>query len=147
MLAGGVQLDRGLALEALGRLARELGVEPLRAAEGVVAVANAEMLGALRTMTVARGIDPRGYALMPFGGAGPLHATAIAEELGIGRILCPRACGVLSALGLAVAPPRRDATGSFEAAEVERLRARVRVELGSDALPRTVLRAGDRRPA
>ena len=65
---------------------------------------------ALRTMTVARGIDPRGYALLPFGGAGPLHATAIAEELGIERILCPRACGVLSALGLAAAraATRRD---------------------------------------
>jgi N-methylhydantoinase A len=121
-----------LALEALGGLAGELGVEPLRAAEGVVAVANAQMLAALRTMTVARGIDPRGYVLMPFGGAGPLHATAIAEELGITRILCPRACGVLSALGLAAAAPRRDATGSFEAAQVERLRARARAELGSE---------------
>ena len=57
---------------------------------GSIAVADAEMLGALRTLTVARGIDPRGYVLMPFGGAGPLHATAIAEELGIERILCPR---------------------------------------------------------
>ena len=138
VLAGGVALDRGLALEALGGLARELGVEPLRAAEGVVAVANAEMLGALRTMTVARGIDPRGYVLMPFGGAGPLHATAIAEELGIGRILCPRTCGVLSALGLAAAPPRRDATGSFEAAQVERLRARARAELGSEPVQERV---------
>jgi N-methylhydantoinase A len=138
MLAGGVQLNRGLALEALGRLARELGVDPLRAAEGVVAVADAEMLGALRTMTVARGIDPRGYALMPFGGAGPLHATAIAEELGIERILCPRPCGVLSALGLAAAPPRRDATGSFEAAQVERLRARARAELGSEPVAERV---------
>ena len=55
MLAGGVRLDHGLALEALGGLAGELGVEPLRAAEGVIAVANAQMLAALRTMTVARG--------------------------------------------------------------------------------------------
>ncbi len=138
VLAGGVQLDRGLALEALGGLARELGVDPLRAAEGVVAVANAEMLGALRTMTVARGVDPRGYVLMPFGGAGPLHATAIAEELGIERILCPATCGVLSALGLAAAPPRRDATGSFEAAQVERLRARARAELGSEPVAERV---------
>jgi N-methylhydantoinase A len=133
-LAGGVRLDHGLALGALGVLAGELGVEPLRAAEGILAVANAEMLGALRALTVARGIDPRGYVLMPFGGAGPLHATAIAEELGIGRILCPRASGVLSALGLAAAAPRRDATGSFEAAQVERLRARARAELGGDAV-------------
>ncbi len=138
MLAGGVRLDRELALEAFGGLARALGVEPLRAAEGVIAVADAEMLGALRTLTVARGIDPRGYVLMPFGGAGPLHATAIAEELGIERILCPRMCGVLSALGLAAAPPRRDATGSFEAAQVERLRARARSELGSEPVAERV---------
>ena len=66
------------------------------------------MLGALRVMTVQRGIDPRAFALMPFGGAGPLHAAALARELGIERILCPRASGVLCALGLAAAAPRRD---------------------------------------
>jgi N-methylhydantoinase A len=132
VLAGGVRLDHELALAAIGRLADELGVEPLRAAEGIVEVANAEMLRAMRAVTVARGIDPRDYALMAFGGAGPLHATAIAAELGIRRILCPRACGVLSALGLAAAAPRRDATGSFEAAAVGPLRARARAELGSD---------------
>jgi N-methylhydantoinase A len=68
------------------------------------------MLGALRVMTVERGIDPRGFALMPFGGAGPLHAAALADELGMSRILCPRVSGVLSALGLAAAAPRRDAS-------------------------------------
>jgi N-methylhydantoinase A len=132
VLAGGVRLDHDLALAAITGLAGELGVEPLRAAEGIVEVANAEMLAALRAMTVGRGIDPRGYALMPFGGAGPLHATAIAAQLGIERILCPRACGVLSALGLAAAAPRRDATGSFEAAQVECLRERARAALGSE---------------
>jgi N-methylhydantoinase A len=131
-LAGGVRLDRDRALAAITAIAGELGVEPLRAAEGIVDVANAEMLAALRALTVARGIDPRRYVLMPFGGAGPLHATAIAAELGIERILCPPACGVLSALGLAAAAPRRDATGSFEAAQVERLRARARTALGGD---------------
>jgi N-methylhydantoinase A len=132
VLAGGVRLDHELALAAIGRLADELGVEPLRAAEGIVEVANAEMLRAMRAVTVARGIDPRDYTLMAFGGAGPLHATAIAAALGIRRIFCPRACGVLSALGLAAAAPRRDATGSFEAAAVGPLRARARAELGSD---------------
>jgi N-methylhydantoinase A len=57
---------------------------------------------------VERGIDPRRYALLAFGGAGPLHATAIAEELGIATIVCPRASGVLAALGLVVSPRRRD---------------------------------------
>ena len=131
-IAGGVRLRRELALAAVGRLAAELGIEPLRAAQGIVDVADAEMLGALRTVTVARGIDPRRYALLPFGGAGPLHATAIAAQLGITRILCPRACGVLSALGLAVAAPRRDATGSFEAARVGPLLERARAQLGGE---------------
>jgi N-methylhydantoinase A len=107
-LAGGVSLDSGAAERAVGALADELELELLACAEGIVRVAEAEMLGALRLMTVERGIDPRGFALMPFGGAGPLHAAALAEELGIERILCPRASGVLSALGLAAAAPRRD---------------------------------------
>jgi N-methylhydantoinase A len=131
VLAGGVHLQHALAERAVGGLARELGLELRAAAEGIVRVANAEMTGALRAATVARGIDPRRYALMPFGGAGPLHATAIAEELGIERILCPRSAGVLSALGLAAAAPRRDATGSFEAANVSRLLERARSELGA----------------
>jgi N-methylhydantoinase A len=108
-LAGGLALDRRAAEDAVSRLARELGLEPIACAEGIVRVAEAQMLGALRVMSVERGIDPRGFALMPFGGAGPLHAAALARELGIARVLCPRACGVLSALGLAAAAPRRDA--------------------------------------
>ena len=71
-------------------------------------MANAEMIRALRVMTVERGVDPRELALLAFGGAGPLHAAAIAEELGMSRILCPRASGVLAALGLVVSERRRD---------------------------------------
>jgi N-methylhydantoinase A len=107
-LAGGIQLLREPAEAAVGRLAAELGLRLLECAEGIVRVAEAEMLAALRLVTLERGIDPRGLVLMPFGGAGPLHAGAMAEELGISRILCPRTSGVLSALGLAAAPPRRD---------------------------------------
>ena len=66
------------------------------------------MVRALRVVTVERGIDPRRFTLLPFGGAGPMHAAAIAEELGIARIACPRASGVLSALGLIAAGRRRD---------------------------------------
>jgi N-methylhydantoinase A len=66
------------------------------------------MIRALRVVTVQRGIDPRRYALMAFGGAGGLHAAQIADELGIETILCPRASGVLAALGLVVSPRRRD---------------------------------------
>ncbi|MGH2868210.1 MAG: hydantoinase/oxoprolinase family protein [Solirubrobacteraceae bacterium] len=111
-LAGGVELDRAAAERAIAELAAELDLDPLRCAEGIVRVANAEMVRALRVVTVQRGIDPRRYALLAFGGAGGLHAAAIADELGIERILCPRASGVLAALGLVVSPRRRDAQRS-----------------------------------
>ena len=107
-LAGGVALDRDAAQRAVSALATELGLEPLDCAAGIVRVANAEMIRALRVVTVQRGIDPRRYALLAFGGAGPLHAAAIADELGITEIVCPRASGVLAALGLVVSPRRRD---------------------------------------
>ncbi|HEX3688075.1 MAG TPA: hydantoinase/oxoprolinase family protein [Solirubrobacteraceae bacterium] len=107
-LAGGVSLDREAAERAVGELARELALEPAACAEGIIRVANAEMIRALRVVTVQRGIDPRRYALLAFGGAGPLHAAAIAAELGITHIVCPRASGVLAALGLVVSPRRRD---------------------------------------
>jgi N-methylhydantoinase A len=91
------------------------------------------MVRALRVVTVERGVDPRRYALMPFGGAGPMHAAALAEELGMERILCPRASGVLSALGLIASERRRDTartvllsgeelTAERIAAEVQELR-------------------------
>ena len=87
-------------------------------AEGVVRVVNANMARALRVVSVERGIDPRRLALVAFGGAGPLHACALAEELGVERVLVPRASGVLSALGLAVADLRRDYVGrTFEELE------------------------------
>ncbi len=105
-LAGGVALDRAAAERAVEGLASALGLDVLACAEGIVRVANAEMVRALRVMTVQQGIDPRGFALLAFGGAGPLHATAIADELGMTTILCPRASGVLSALGLAAADRR-----------------------------------------
>jgi len=105
-LAGGVALDRAAAQRAVGALASEVGLDLLACAEGIVRVANAEMVRALRVMTVEQGIDPRRFALLAFGGAGPLHAAAIADELGMTTILCPRASGVLSALGLAAADRR-----------------------------------------
>ncbi|HMJ03348.1 MAG TPA: hydantoinase/oxoprolinase family protein [Conexibacter sp.] len=111
-LAGGVALDRTAAERAVGALARELGLDPRVCAEGIVRVANTEMARALRVVTVERGIDPRGHALVAFGGAGPLHAVAIAEELGLDRVIAPRTSGVLAALGLVVAPQRRDAQRS-----------------------------------
>ncbi|MGB9185612.1 MAG: hydantoinase/oxoprolinase family protein [Solirubrobacteraceae bacterium] len=111
-LAGGVALDRDAAQRAVESLAAELHLGPLECAEGIIQVANAEMVRALRVVTVERGIDPRRYALLAFGGAGGLHAAAIADQLGIERIVCPSASGVLAALGLVVSPRRRDAQRS-----------------------------------
>jgi len=102
-LAGGLKLDREAAERALGQ------IDPAH----VVDVVNAEMLRALRVVTVERGHDPRGLALVAFGGAGPLHACALAEELGMGTVLVPEAAGVLSALGLVASDERRDEVRSY----------------------------------
>ncbi len=109
-LGGTVRLDAAAARRAVAALAADLDMSAVACAEGIVRVAESEMLAALRLMSVERGVDPRPFALLPFGGAGPLHATALAEELEIARVLCPRDSGVLSALGLAAAAPRRDAS-------------------------------------
>ena len=102
-LAGGLELDRGAAERALG------GIDPA----AVVAVVNAEMLRALRVVSVERGRDPRELALVAFGGAGPLHACELADELEVRTVLVPRAAGVLSALGLVASEERRDRVRSF----------------------------------
>ncbi len=102
-LAGGLELDREAAERAFE------GIEPAEAIE----VVNAEMLRALRLVSVERGHDPRELSLVAFGGAGPLHACALAEELEIETVLVPEAAGVLSALGLAVADERRDSVRSY----------------------------------
>jgi N-methylhydantoinase A len=107
-LAGGVELDAEAAERAIASLGDELDLDPLSTAAGILRVADQEMVRALRVVTVERGVDPRGFALLPFGGAGPMHAASIAAELGIGQILCPRAGGVLSALGLCASERRRD---------------------------------------
>jgi N-methylhydantoinase A len=107
-LAGGVALDAEVAAAAVDALAGSVGLDRLQTAAGIVRIANQEMVRALRVVTVERGVDPRRFALLPFGGAGPMHAAAIAAELRIGTILCPRAGGVLSALGLCASERRRD---------------------------------------
>src|SRR4051812_31690338 len=133
-LAGGVELDPAAAHEAVARLAGTLDLEPLECARGIVRVANTEMVRALRGMTGERGVDPRRYALLAFGGAGGLHAAAIADELGIDRILCPRAGGVLSALGLAVAERRADARRTVlgRDEDIDALAAEARAALGDE---------------
>ena len=143
-LAGGVELDAAAARAAVERLGRELGLSLEETAAGIVRVASAEMARAVRVMTVERGIDPRDFALLAFGGAGPLHAVAIAAELEMNRVLVPPSSGVLSAVGLIASELRRDLvrsvllsgakfTSGAVAEEVEDLVARGREELaGAD---------------
>jgi N-methylhydantoinase A len=107
-LGGEVILKRELAEVALSGVAERIAMPVTETALGVVAVTNAEMVRALRVISVERGLDPRDFALVAFGGAGPVHACALAEELGITRVLVPRASGVLSALGLAISDLQRD---------------------------------------
>ncbi len=107
-LGGGLVLRRDLAERALAGLGEQLGLDAQRAALGVIRVADTEMVRALRLISVQRGLDPRDFALVAFGGAGGLHACALAEELGCGTVLVPKAAGVLSALGLAISEVRHD---------------------------------------
>jgi N-methylhydantoinase A len=107
-LGGEVVLQRELSEKALSSLGEKLGLDAQEAALGIVRVANAEMVRALRVISVERGLDPREFALLAFGGAGGMHACALAEELGMETVLVPRAGGVLSALGLAISDLRHD---------------------------------------
>ena len=106
-LGGGMSLDASAAQAAVARIGAALGVDAVSAAAGIVRVANEHMARALRVMSVARGVDPRGLTLACFGGAGGLHVCALAEALGMRRALVPVHAGVLSALGMLVARPAR----------------------------------------
>ena len=103
-LGGDMAIREELAARAIGQLADELGMDAPATAEGILRVVEAQMAKALRVVSVEKGRDPRGFTLVPFGGAGPLHQGALAAELGCRRVLVPPNPGVLSALGLLAAP-------------------------------------------
>jgi len=110
-LGDGLRLDETAARTACDRIVAESDLDdPVAAARGIYRVANERMARALRTVTVQEGHDPGAFALVAFGGAGPMHAAALAERLGIERIRVPLANGVLSALGLLAADERHDAS-------------------------------------
>jgi N-methylhydantoinase A len=113
LLGGRMALDPEPARAAIAALAETLGLSPAETARGIITVVNAGMARALRLMTVRRGVDPAGLALLAFGGAGPLHAGALARELGIPRIIVPPAPGILCALGLLVEDLRVDAVRTW----------------------------------
>jgi N-methylhydantoinase A len=105
---GAVTIDRRAGERALDALAAEIGLSRLRTAWGIHDVVNENMASAARVHIAERGRDPRDYALLCTGGAGPVHAYYVAAKLGIKRIICPESAGVASALGLLVAPGRVD---------------------------------------
>jgi N-methylhydantoinase A len=106
-LGGRMRLDLAAARVAVGRLGAAMGLSPEEAALGIIRVANEHMARALRVISVQRGIDPRGYTLTSFGGAGGLHVCALGEALGMRRAMVPARGGVLSALGMLAASPGR----------------------------------------
>jgi N-methylhydantoinase A len=106
-LGGRMRLDTQAAHAAMARIAAPLGMSVEEAALGIVRIANEHMARALRTISVRRGIDPRHFTLLSFGGAGGLHVCALAESLDMHQALIPIHAGVLSALGMLVAPHGR----------------------------------------
>ena len=108
-LGGRMPLDRAAAEAALTeRLAEPLGVDLQRSAAGMLEVATSAMSNAVRQVTLQRGLDPRDFTLVAYGGGGPLHASAVARELSIGTVVIPQAPGHFSALGMLLADLRRD---------------------------------------
>jgi len=100
LLNGRMAIDAGAAREAIAALGRELDLEAMQAAQGIISVVIANMAKAIRLISVERGHDPRDYTMLAFGGAGPIHATRLARELEIRRVLVPPNPGILCALGL-----------------------------------------------
>ena len=112
-LGGGMQLDIDAATAVIQPLAAQLGLSVHEAAQGIIDIANEHMAHALRVMSVQRGIDPASLTLVSFGGAGGLHVCALADALAIPRAMVPRHAGVLSALGMLVAPRARQLSRTF----------------------------------
>ena len=113
LLGGHVPLDVDAARNAVGTMAEALDLSTEALAEGMLALAEEKMAGAIRTVSEQRGHDPAQFALMGFGGAGGLHACALAERMRVTRIVVPAACGAFSALGMLCSPRRLDASQSW----------------------------------
>ncbi|WP_313613784.1 hydantoinase/oxoprolinase family protein [Agrobacterium sp.] len=108
LAGGGLKIDRNLAVEAIRPIADSLGVSLEETALGIIGIATANMTRAIRVVSIERGYDPRLFTLMPFGGAGGLHAADVAKSLGMTRIIVPRAPGILCAEGLILADLQED---------------------------------------
>ena len=112
-LGGRMSLDRDAAQRALSSIGSQLGLDDTAFAEGMLAIVNAKMADAMRTITVKQGIDPREFSLVAFGGAGPMHAAWLAEELDIAEVVVPWSPGTFSAWGMLQTDIRHDVVRSF----------------------------------
>ena len=124
LTGGDMKIDRNLAVKAVQPIADELGISIERAALGIIGIVNSNMVRAIRAVSIEKGHDPRAFTLMPFGGAGGLHAADIAESLGMKKVLIPQSPGILCAEGLVISDLQEDfvasqripLTGSLDAA-------------------------------
>ncbi|MFN3459182.1 MAG: hydantoinase/oxoprolinase family protein, partial [Novosphingobium sp.] len=146
LLGGTFQLDREGAKKAVQTIADALGIGLMEAARGIIDIVNENMFGALRMISVQQGYDPRDFALMGFGGAGPLHVNAVARLMGSWPAISPVSPGVLCALGDATTRMRTETARSFsrlatqtEAADLiailDEMAAQTRAELLADGVP------------
>ncbi|MCF7875844.1 hydantoinase/oxoprolinase family protein [Candidatus Bipolaricaulota bacterium] len=149
-LADSLELERGAARKAISeKIGAPLDLGPREAAQGILDVANSNMKRALRLVSVQQGHDPRTFALLAYGGAGPLHAARLAKEMSIPRVIIPPAAGVLSSLGLLASDTRQEFVSSVlrnsEAIEPEEIRAEWE-EMSKKASPSLTEGKVDHRP-
>lgn len=136
LTGGGMTVDRDLAVKAVEPIASKLGLGVERAALGIIGIVTSNIVRAIRAVTIEKGYDPRKFLLMPFGGAGGLHAADVARSLGIKRIIVPRTPGILCAEGLILSDLQEDFVASC--------RTRVVAEMGTaEALVGDLVAAGE----
>ena len=147
-LGGAMEIKPELASAAIDRLARQLALTRVEAAEGIIRVANANMERAIRAVSVERGYDPRQFALVAFGGGGGLHACELAAQLGIATVIVPRYAEGLSALGMLLADCVRDYSAGVQGVErVEPIFARLEAQARRETPGATIARTADLRYA
>lgn len=113
-MGGEFQLDNDAALKAIGKISEKLALTTEEVAEGIISIANSHMAQALRSISVEKGYDPKKFRLCCFGGAGGLHICALADALGMTQALVPLNAGVFSALGMLLAPVKRNFSHSYQ---------------------------------
>jgi N-methylhydantoinase A len=145
-LGGAMSIDRSLAEKAVSTIARSMGIDMMTAAEGIIKIVNESMLGALRLVSVEQGHDPRDFALVGFGGAGPLHANALGILTGAWPVIIPPGPGVLCAYGDATTQIRDEASRTIVRKveemsvdelleQLDELRTRASVSFEEDGIP------------